>query len=96
MLRAQPNRTSIFGWLYVVATREALQVLASLPDRRADLTLLVAGISYREIGQMTGGRTHTNVILGTAVAKRAGNDREHQRHVIDEAQAVDRIECVSV
>lgn len=103
MLRAQPDRTSIFGWLYVVATREAfrlcererrhlhleamladgswgaviadafsiddileareaLQILANLPDRqRADLTLLVAGFSYREIAQMTGGRTHTNV-----------------------------------
>lgn len=103
MLRAQPDRTSIFGWLYVVATREAfrlcererrhlhleamlpkgswdagiadafsiddileareaLQILARLPDQqRADLTLLVAGFSYREIAQMTGGRTHTNV-----------------------------------
>lgn len=103
MLRAQPDRTSIFGWLYVVATREtirlrererrhlhleamlpdgswdavithafsiddileareALTILAGLPDRqRADLTLLVAGFSHREIAQMTGGRTHTNV-----------------------------------
>jgi DNA-directed RNA polymerase specialized sigma24 family protein len=106
MLRAQPDRVSIFGWLYVVATREAfrlcardrrhihletmlpegscdaviadafsiddileardaLEILASLPDRqRADLTLLVAGFSYMEICQMTGGRTYTNVISG--------------------------------
>src|SRR5438093_12343709 len=26
MLRAQPARTSIFGWLYVVATREAFRL----------------------------------------------------------------------
>jgi DNA-directed RNA polymerase specialized sigma24 family protein len=106
LLRVQPERTSIFGWLYVVATREAfhlcererrhihlevmlpsgswdaliadafsiedileardaLQILASLPDRqRGDLTLLVAGFSYAEIAEMTGGRTYTNVISG--------------------------------
>jgi DNA-directed RNA polymerase specialized sigma24 family protein len=111
MLRAQPDRTTIFGWLYVVATREAfrlcarerrhthleamltdgswdavitdgfsiddileareaLQVLASLPDRqRADLTLLVAGFSYREIAQLTGGRTYTNVNRHIAKAR---------------------------
>ncbi len=103
MLRAQPDRMSIFGWLYVVATREAfrlcerdrrhihldamlpdgswdaviadafsiddileareaLEILASLPERqRADLTLLVAGFSYIEIAELTGGRTYTNV-----------------------------------
>jgi RNA polymerase sigma factor (sigma-70 family) len=103
MLRTQPDRTSIFDWLYVVATREAfrlcqrerrhvhletilpegsrdaviadtfsiddileaheaLTMLAGLPERqRADLTLLVAGFSYREIAQITGGRTHANV-----------------------------------
>jgi len=106
MLRAQPDRTSIFCWLYVVATREAfrlrerdrrhlhletmlpagawdaviadarsiddileareaLEILAGLPDRqRADLTLLVAGFSYLEIAELTGGRTYTNVISG--------------------------------
>jgi DNA-directed RNA polymerase specialized sigma24 family protein len=106
MLRAQPERTSIFGWLYVVATREALrlcerdrrhvhpetvlptaswdaviadafsiddivearealEILAGLPDRqRVDLTLLVAGFSYAEIAELTGGRTYTNVISG--------------------------------
>jgi DNA-directed RNA polymerase specialized sigma24 family protein len=111
MLRAQPNRTSIFGWLYVVATREAfrlcerdrrhvhlemvlpdgsweaviadafsiddileaheaLKLLASLPERqRADLTLLVAGFSYVEIAQMTGGRTYTNVNKHIAKAR---------------------------
>ena len=111
MLRAQPDRTSILGWLYVVATREAfrqcererrhlhletmlpkgswdaviadafsiddileareaLTILAGLPDRqRADLTLLVAGFSYREIAHMTGGRTHTNVNKHIAKAR---------------------------
>jgi DNA-directed RNA polymerase specialized sigma24 family protein len=103
MLRTQPERTSIFGWLYVVATREAyrlcererrhlhleamlpdgswdaviadafsvddileaheaLEILARLPDRqRADLSLLVAGFSYLEIAERTGGRTYINV-----------------------------------
>ena len=103
MLQTQPDRTSIFNWLYLVATREAfrlcqreqrhlhleamlpkgsrdaviadvfsiddileardaLAILAGLPERqRADLTLLVAGFSYREIAAMTGGRTYTNV-----------------------------------
>src|SRR4051812_12744902 len=28
LLRAQPERTSIFGWLYVVATREAFRLCA--------------------------------------------------------------------
>jgi len=111
MLRAQPDRRTIFAWLYVVATREAfrlcarerrhthletmlpdgswdavitdalsiddileareaLQILASLPDRqRADLTLLVAGFSYHEIAQLTGGRTYTNVNKHIAKAR---------------------------
>jgi DNA-directed RNA polymerase specialized sigma24 family protein len=111
MLRAQPDRTSIFGWLYVVATREAfrlcerdrrhlhletmlppgswdaaiadassiddilearkaLEILAGLPERqRADLTLLVAGFSYIEIAQLTGGRTYTNVTKHIAKAR---------------------------
>ena len=111
LLRAQPDRNSIFGWLYVVATREAfrlcerdrrhnhleatlpagtwdaviaeassvdevlevreaLEILASLPDRqRADLSLLVAGFSYVEIAEMTGGRTYTNVSKHLAAAR---------------------------
>ena len=111
LLRAQPDRTSIFGWLYVVATREAfrlcererrdvhleallpagswdaviadalsvddileareaLEILASLPDpQRADLTLLVAGFSYLEIAELTGGRTYTNVNKHLAKAR---------------------------
>src|SRR5215208_5531471 len=111
LLRAQPDRTSIFGWLYVVATREAfrlcererchvhleamfpagswdaviadafsiddifevheaLEVIASLPARqRADLTLLVAGFSYVEIAELTGGRTYTNVNKHIAKAR---------------------------
>jgi DNA-directed RNA polymerase specialized sigma24 family protein len=111
LLRAQPERISIFGWLYVVATREAfrlrerdrrhihleamlpggswdaviadafstddileareaLEILAGLPDRqRTDLTLLVAGFSYVEIAEMTGGRTYTNVNKHIAKAR---------------------------
>ena len=42
--------------------REALRALASLPERqRNDLALLIAGYSYREIAELTGGRTYTNV-----------------------------------
>jgi RNA polymerase sigma factor (sigma-70 family) len=42
--------------------REALRVVAELPPRqRDDLTLFVAGYSYREIAELTGGRTFTNV-----------------------------------
>jgi DNA-directed RNA polymerase specialized sigma24 family protein len=41
---------------------EALRALAGLPDRqRQDLSLRVAGFSYREIAAMTDGRTYTNV-----------------------------------
>jgi RNA polymerase sigma factor (sigma-70 family) len=111
LLQTQPDRTSIFAWLYVVATREArrlrkrdrrhthlnailpegswetlladafsiddileaheaLQILASLPDRqRTDLTLRIAGFSYTEIAEMTGGRTYTNVNKHLAKAR---------------------------
>ena len=54
----------------IVEAREALQILARLPDRqRADLTLLVAGFSYVEIAAMTGGRTHANVNKHIAKAR---------------------------
>jgi DNA-directed RNA polymerase specialized sigma24 family protein len=111
MLSAQPKRVSIFGWLYIVATREAVRlcerdrrhiqldtmlaagsreaviadvfsidailearealgVLASLPDsQRADLALSVAGYSYVEIAELTGGRTYTNVNKQVAKAR---------------------------
>jgi DNA-directed RNA polymerase specialized sigma24 family protein len=110
MLRAQPTAGQSFGWLYVVATREAfrlcerdrrhlhleamlpeawdaeiadafsmedileareaLEILAALPERqRADLTLLVAGFSYAEICELTGGRTYTNVNKHLAKAR---------------------------
>ena len=60
------------GWDSVIAgyvtlddtieARRALRVLAELPPRqRADLSLLVAGFTYAEIQQLTGGRTYTNV-----------------------------------
>jgi RNA polymerase sigma factor (sigma-70 family) len=46
----------------VIEARQALRLLASLPERqREDLSLQVAGFSYREIADMTGGRTLTNV-----------------------------------
>src|SRR5688500_911907 len=103
LVRRQPDRASVFGWLYVVAIHEAyrlsaierrevrledlviegdwetilagrvtvedqfealdaLRALASLPHpQRRDLSLRVAGFSYREIAAMTGGRTYTNV-----------------------------------
>jgi len=118
LLRTQPERHSIFGWLYVVAireayrlceldrrtarledlghvtgwesviadafslddiveAREALQILASLPDRqRNDLTLLVAGFSYHEIAELTGGRTFTAVNKHLAKARRRIRDLE--------------------
>jgi RNA polymerase sigma factor (sigma-70 family) len=41
---------------------DALRLLADLPDRqRRDLALFIAGYTYREIAQLTGGRTFTNV-----------------------------------
>jgi RNA polymerase sigma factor (sigma-70 family) len=50
--------------------REALSLLATLPERqRSDLALLVAGFSYREIAEMTGGRTLTNVNKHLAKAR---------------------------
>jgi RNA polymerase sigma factor (sigma-70 family) len=103
LVRRQPDRASVFAWLYVVAIHEAyrlsaverrelhledlaiegdwetilagrvtvedqldaleaLRALAALPDRqRHDLSLRVAGFTYREIAQLTGGRTYTNV-----------------------------------
>jgi RNA polymerase sigma factor (sigma-70 family) len=111
LLRNQPERSTIFGWLCVVATREAfrlsdrerrhvrleamlpdgsweavvadeyslndiveardaLEILATLPDRqRADLALQVAGFSYKEIAELTGGRTYTNVSKHLAKAR---------------------------
>lgn len=54
----------------ILEAREALEILATLPDReRADLTLLVAGFSYVEIAAMTGGRTYTNVNKHIAKAR---------------------------
>ena len=45
-----------------VEARRALRRLAELPDRqRQDLSLRVAGFSYREIAKITGERTYTNV-----------------------------------
>jgi len=66
------------GWDAVIAdrvtiddaleARRALGRLAELPAReRQDLSLRVAGFSYREIAQITGCRTYTNVISGRGV-----------------------------
>jgi RNA polymerase sigma factor (sigma-70 family) len=45
-----------------IEARAALRLLAALPAReREDLTLLIAGFTYEEIQQLTGGRTYTNV-----------------------------------
>jgi DNA-directed RNA polymerase specialized sigma24 family protein len=60
------------GWDAVIAdrvtiddtieARRALRSLAELPERqRQDLLLRVAGFNYREIAQITGARTYTNV-----------------------------------
>ncbi|MCW3065299.1 MAG: hypothetical protein JWN32_2471 [Solirubrobacterales bacterium] len=132
LLRAKPSSTSIFGWLYVVATREAyrlceaelrctdldavlpassceagiadarciddaleareaLGILASLPDRqRQDLALVVAGYSYDEIAEMTGGRTLSTVRKHVAkaharvrIARLQGTDSPRDRRATE-------------
>jgi len=53
-----------------IEARRALRSLAALPARqRQDLSLRVAGFSYREIAQITGGRTYTNVNKHLAKAR---------------------------
>ncbi|MBX6751662.1 MAG: hypothetical protein IRY85_18720 [Micromonosporaceae bacterium] len=53
-----------------IEARAALRLLAELPERqREDLALLVAGFSYREIAEITGGRTFTNVNKHLAKAR---------------------------
>ena len=53
-----------------IEARAALRLLAELPERqRQDLVLLVAGFSYREIAEITGGRTFTNVNKHLAKAR---------------------------
>jgi DNA-directed RNA polymerase specialized sigma24 family protein len=45
-----------------IEARRALERLAELPpQQRRDLALRVAGFTYREIAEITGGRTYTNV-----------------------------------
>lgn len=54
----------------LLEAREALALLADLPERqRTDLALLVAGYSYNEIAEITGGRTFTNVNKHLAKAR---------------------------
>jgi hypothetical protein len=53
------NRVSLDDQL---EARDALRAVAQLaPRQRHDLTLFVAGFSYHDIAEMTGGRTYTNV-----------------------------------
>lgn len=54
----------------LVEARRALGLLARLPRRqRQDLSLLVAGFNYREIAEMSGGRTLTHVTKQLAKAR---------------------------
>jgi RNA polymerase sigma factor (sigma-70 family) len=54
----------------VVELRQALALVAALPERqRDDLALRLAGFSYREIAELTGGRTFTNVSKQLAKAR---------------------------
>lgn len=63
----------------LIEAREALRLLASLPDReRNDLALLIAGYSYRQIAEITGGRTFTNV--NKHLAKARARIRLARRH----------------
>jgi RNA polymerase sigma factor (sigma-70 family) len=53
-----------------IEARWALRLLAELPARqREDLALLIAGYRYREIAEITGGRTFTNVNKHLAKAR---------------------------
>jgi DNA-directed RNA polymerase specialized sigma24 family protein len=53
-----------------IEARRALRLLAELPERqREDFSLLVAGFTYAEIRDMTGGRTYTNVNKHLAKAR---------------------------
>lgn len=72
--------TTVVSWEEVIAdpaaidnaleAREALRVLAELPARqRDDLALFVAGYTYHEIAELTGGRTFTNVNKHLAKAR---------------------------
>ena len=69
-----PDRVSLDDQLQA---REALRALAQLPRaQRRDLTLRVAGYSYRDIAQLTGGRTYTNV--SNHLVKARARIRQHQ------------------
>src|SRR4051794_27919904 len=54
----------------VIEARQALALVAALPERqRDDLALLVAGFSYREIAELTGGGALTNINKHLAKAR---------------------------
>jgi DNA-directed RNA polymerase specialized sigma24 family protein len=64
----------------VLEAREALHVLASLPDRqREDLALAIAGFSYDEIAEITGARTASTVRKQVAKAHARVQRERHGR-----------------
>ena len=68
--------------------REALRVLAQLPARqRDDFALFVAGYSYREIAELTGARTFTNVNKQLAQAARTSGSSAFVRRSQTRADA---------
>lgn len=71
-----------------IEARRALRLLAELPARqREDLSLLVAGFTYREIGEKTGGRTYTNV--NKHLAKARARIRRAESRTANGANSVD-------
>ena len=71
---------------------EALRALAALPDRqRRDLALHVAGHSYVEIAELTGGRTYTNVAKTLRKARaRVRLQQMRDARVVAEGQGANR------
>jgi DNA-directed RNA polymerase specialized sigma24 family protein len=68
----------------ILEAHEALEILASLPDRqRADLALLVAGFNDNEIAELTGGRTYTNGEVGLDGSREGRPSLVAQRRVFE-------------
>src|SRR5215217_6809753 len=77
----------------VVEVRQTLE----LPERqRDDLALLVAGFSYREIAELTGGRTFTNVSrragVGLVMHVRVGAESQPESQTVRKGVAGVRAE----
>ena len=71
----------------LVEVHQTLELLAELPERqRDDLALLVAGFSYRESAELTGGRTFTNVSrragVGLVMRVRVGAESEPESQTV--------------